>query len=171
MCGGKQRMRRSRALGVVAAAILILGGAHLAPAATAAERALTVRPASGYHRLPLAYAGFNAPFRRNSWQARSPRLHEAVAGLRPGAIRVFGGTTANYWDWRSGKLMDVRGVPPRIRRVAREMSPIHLADWAQLVKDANAIPVFDLNMVTSSLSDQLDMLSTAAQLGMPIRRI
>ena len=84
---------------------------------------------------------------------------------------MFGGTTANYWDWRTGKLMDVRGVPPRIRRVAREMSPIHLSDWAQLVKDANAIPVFDLNMVTSGLPDQLEMLSAAEQLGMPIRRI
>ena len=164
-------MMRSRALGVAVAAMLTLGGAQATPATSAAERALTVRPASGYHRLPLAYAGFNAPFRRSSWQARSPRLHQAVAALRPGAIRVFGGTTANYWDWRSGKLMDVRGVPPRIRRVAREMSPIHLSDWAQLVKDANAIPVFDLNMVTSSLPDQLEMLSAADQLGMPIRRI
>jgi hypothetical protein len=162
---------RSRGLGVVVAAILALCAVGAADRADAAQAPLTVRPAGGYHRLPIAYAGFNAPFRRNSWQARSPGLHRAVAGLAPGAIRVFGGTTANYWDWRTGKLLDLRGVPPRIRRVAREMSPIHLSDWAQLVEDANAIPVFDLNMVTSTLSDQLDMLSAADQLGMPIRRI
>ena len=164
-------MRRSRGLSVVVAAVLALGSVQLAPAAGASEGPLTVRPASRYHQLALAYAGFNAPFRRNSWQASSPRLHEAVAALAPGAIRVFGGTTANYWDWRTGKLVDLPGVPPRIRHVAREMSPIHLSDWAQLVKDANAIPVFDLNMVTSTLPDQLDMLSAAEDLGMPIRRI
>jgi hypothetical protein len=169
--GADSGMTRSRGLGVVVAAILALCGAQGAPAAGAAGGPLTVRPASGYHRLPLAYAGFNAPFRRNSWQARSPRLHTAVAGLAPGAIRVFGGTTANYWDWRTGKLLDLRGVPPRIRQVAREMSPIYLSDWAKLVKDANAIPVFDLNMVTSTLPDQLAMLSAAEGLGMPIRRI
>jgi hypothetical protein len=162
---------RSRGLGVGAAAIVALCSLQLASVASASQGPLTVRPASGYHRLPLAYAGFNAPFRRNSWQARSQRLHEAVAGLAPGAIRVFGGTTANYWDWRTGKLLDEHGVPPRIRRVAREMSPIHLSDWAQLVRDANAIPVFDLNMVTSTLSDQLAMLGAARQLGMPIRRV
>jgi hypothetical protein len=164
-------MRRSRGLSVVVAASLALCAVQLAPTAVAAQGPLTVRPAGAYHRLPLAYAGFNAPFRRNSWQARSPGLHQAVAGLAPGAIRVFGGTTANYWDWRTGKLLDLPGVPPRIRQVAREMSPIYLSDWAQLVKDANAIPVFDLNMVTSTLPDQLAMLGAAEQLGMPIRRI
>jgi hypothetical protein len=153
------------------AAVVTLGGGHVALAAGAAERPLAVRAAGAYHRLPPAYAGFNAPFRRNAWQARSPRLHRAVAALTPGAIRVFGGTTANYWDWRTGKLVDARGVPPRIRRVAREMSPIHLSDWADLVGDANAIPVFDLNMVTSTLPDQLAMLRAADRLGMPIRRI
>ena len=49
-------MMRSRALGVAVAAMLTLGGAQATPATSAAEGALTVRPASGYHRLPLAYA-------------------------------------------------------------------------------------------------------------------
>src|SRR5262245_26494880 len=142
-------MRRSPGLCVVVAAILTLGGAQ---ATHAAERPLTVRASGVYHRLPLAYAGFNAPFRRNSWQARSQRLHEAVAGLQPGAIRVFGGTTANYWDWRTGKLVDLPGVPPRIRHVAREMSPITLYDWDQLVTDAYEHPELSLNMIIVHLT-------------------
>ncbi len=101
----------------------------------------------------------------------SPRLHQAAAALRPGSIRVFGGTTANYWNWRTGKFFDRRGVPPRLRRVTQDMSPIHLADWAGLVRGANATPIFDLNLVTSSLSDQLEMLHAAEALGMPIRRV
>jgi hypothetical protein len=158
---------------MVLAAILALAGLQgaIACQAAAAPQALTASPASRYHRLPPAFAGFNVPFRLNSWQARSPELHQAVAGLHPGALRVFGGTTANYWNWRTGKFFDRRGVPPRLRRVSRGMSPIHLADWAALVRDAHAIPVFDLNLVTSTLSDQLEMLREAERLGMPIRRI
>jgi hypothetical protein len=94
-----------------------------------------------------------------------------VAGLRPGAIRVFGGTTANYWDWRAGKLLDRPGVPPRLRRIGRKMKPIHLSDWARLVDGAHAIPVFDLNLVTASLSDELAMLHAAQHLGMPVHWI
>ena len=163
-------MKRSRGRSFVLGAILA-AGLQLALAAAAAAEPLRVSPAGRSHKIAPAFAGFNAPFRLNSWQARSPALHEAVAGLRPGALRVFGGTTANYWNWRSGRFFDRSGVPPRLRRVSREMSPIHLSDWARLVRDANAIPVFDLNLVTSSLSSQLEMLEAADRLGMPIRRI
>jgi hypothetical protein len=51
------------------------------------------------------------------------------------------------------------------------MDPVYMSDWARLVEGANAIPVFDLNMVTSSLDDQIDMLHAAEALGMPIRRL
>ncbi|MGH2926433.1 MAG: hypothetical protein ACRDK1_10750, partial [Solirubrobacterales bacterium] len=139
--------------------------------AAGASEPLAVTRAGGSHRLAPAFAGLNSPFRRNSWEALSPGLHRAVAGLGPGAIRVFGGTTANYWDWRSGTLFDRPGVPPRLRRASRDMKPIHLADWARLVRDSGAIPVFDLNLVTSSLDDQLEMLVAAHRLGMPIRWI
>jgi hypothetical protein len=165
-------MRRSRGLSFLLGVLITAAAAHAQAAHTApGSGPLTAGPATGYHRLASSFAGFNAPFRLNSWEARSPRLHAAVAGLHPGAIRVFGGTTANYWDWRSGKFFDRPGVPPRLRRVSREMSPIHLSDWARLVTDADAIPVFDLNLVTSGLRDQLAMLDTAQRLGMPIRRI
>ena len=163
------RSRRSSVIfGALVAAALVQCSATVASAGIGP---LAVTRDGGSHRLAPAFAGFNSPFRLNSWQALSPRLHEAVAGLRPGAIRVFGGTTANYWDWRSGTFFDRPGVPPRLRRVGREMTPIHLSDWAQLVHDADATPVFDLNLVTSNLDDQLEMLDAAQALGMPIRRI
>ena len=145
-------MTRSRALGVAVAAILTLGGAQATPATNAAERALTVRSASGYHRLPLAYAGFNAPFRRNSWQAPSPRLHQAVAALTAGR------------DPRvrrdHGQLLGLarRKAHRRPRRASADSAggpgdePDPPLGLGQLVKDANAIPVFDLNMVTSTLA-------------------
>jgi hypothetical protein len=152
---------------------VLLGGAYASQGTTASSgsRPLTTRPAARYHSIPAAFAGFNAPFRKNSWLALTPELRQAAAGLAPGAIRVFGGITANYWNWRTGKFYDRRGVPGQYRRAHRRMSPIYLADWAQLVRGANAIPVFDLNLVTSSLSNQLAMLRAARDLGMPIRWI
>jgi hypothetical protein len=166
-------MTRSLGRSIALVAILAMAGAQgaIACQAAAAPRPLAASPATRYHQLPPAFAGFNAPFRLNSWQARSPELHQAVGGLDPGALRVFGGTTANYWNWRTGRFFDRPGVPPRLRRVSRGMSPIHLPDWAGLVRDAHAIPIFDLNLVTSTLSDQLAMLRRAERLGMPIRRI
>jgi hypothetical protein len=165
-------MSRSRPLTVVLVAIT-LAGAYASSGVAAGSDAmpLTARPAERYHPIPAAYAGFNAPFWGNSWQARSPALRQAAANLRAGALRVFGGSTANYWNWRTGKFYDKSGVPPSLRANSHTMTPVLLSDWADLVDQTNTDPVFDLNVVTSSLSDQLAMLRAAADLGMPIRRI
>ena len=148
-----------------------LVAAHGPPGSAAApdQPPLTARPAGPYRSLPSAFAGFNAPFRKNSWLALAPELRRAAAGLDPGALRVFGGTTANYWNWRTGRFHDRPGVPRSLRRASRVMAPVYLSDWARLVDGANATPVFDLNLVTSRLSNQLAMLETARDLGMPIR--
>jgi hypothetical protein len=165
-------MPRSRPLiAVLLATVLVSGYTSNGTTASAASTPLAARPAAGYHRIPPAFAGFNAPFWLNSGQATSPQLHQAAASLRPGALRVFGGITANYWNWRSGRFYDKKGVPANLRAASHDMTPIHLSAWAQLVDAANAEPVFDLNVVTSNLSDQLAMLRAAQGLGMPVQRI
>ena len=164
-------MPRSRPLiAVLIATALVSGYASLGTTA-AASTVLAARPDARYHQIPRAFAGFNAPFWLNSSQALSPQLHQAAARLGPGALRVFGGITANYWNWRTGTFYDKKGVPASLRATSHDMTPIHLSDWAQLVSAANAEPVFDLNVVTSTLSDQLAMLQRAQDLGMPILRI
>jgi hypothetical protein len=163
-------MSRSRSPAVLLAAILLVSAsASMGDAAGSLRQPLAAQPAAPYHSIPPAFAGLNAPFRKNSWLALTPELREAAAALSPGAIRVFGGTTANYWNWRTGKFYDRHGVPRQYRRAQRQMSPVHLDDWARLVQGANAVPIFDLNLVTSGLSDQLAMLRAASDLGMPIR--
>lgn len=164
-------MPRSRPLIAVLIAIALVGGASAAQGTTAdsGSRPLTARPAARYHAIPTGFAGFNAPFRKNAWQALTPELRQATAGLAPGALRVFGGTTANYWNWRKGQFYDRHGVPRALRRANGRMSPIYLSDWAKLVAHAHAVPVFDLNLVTARLSNQLAMLRRARELGMPIR--
>ncbi len=164
-------MPRSRPLiAVLIVTVLASGYASLGTRA-AGSTVLAARPEARYHQIPRAFAGFNAPFWLNSSQALSPQLHQAAARLGPGALRVFGGITANYWNWRTGTFYDKKGVPASLRATSHDMTPIHLSDWAQLVSAANAEPVFDLNVVTSTLSDQLAMLQRAQDLGMPIVRV
>lgn len=164
-------MPRRPLIAVLIATVLASGYASWGTTAAAASTPLAARPNARYHQIPAAFAGFNAPFTLNSGQAMSPQLHQAAASLGPGALRVFGGITANYWNWQTGTFYDKKGVPASLRAASHEMTPIHLSDWAQLVDAANAKPIFDLNVVTSSLSDQLAMLGAAQDLGMPIVRI
>src|SRR5919108_1903347 len=166
-------MNRSRPLIAILTGLALLVGAATSEGRSGRShrRALTAHPAAPGHSIPPAFAGFSAPFWDNSWQALDPRLRQATAGLSPGSIRVFGGVNANYWNWQTGKFYDRPGVPAGLRRASRTMTPIHLSDWAKLVAEAHATPVFDLNLVTSNLSDQLDMLHAAQNLGMPIRWI
>ena len=103
---------------------------------------------------------------------RSPGFVGAVAALAPEAIRVFGGTTANFWDWRRGTFVSRAPVViPSELASARARVSIPLRDWARLVRAADATPVFDLNLVSSTLADQLAMLHAARALGMPITRV
>jgi hypothetical protein len=81
---------------------------------------------------------------------------------------VFGGTTAEYWDWRAGTF--VPGAPPSLRALRGQVH-VTLADWAALVRATGAEPVFDLNLFTDSLANQLAMLRAAARLGMPVLRV
>jgi hypothetical protein len=169
--GGASAGRRAACgLLVGLAALIVLGAGSTSEGRSTKvkSRPLTARSAGGYHSIPGAFAGFSAPFRQNSWQAQSPLLWQATAALAPGSIRVFGGVTADYWNWRTGTFFDKPGVPEGMRRASHHMKPVLLTQWAQLVSAAGATPVFDLNLVTSNLSDQLAMLHSAQDLGMPI---
>jgi hypothetical protein len=131
--------------------------------------AVAVQAAPGRSRqLPPALLGFNGEAVTgpgNVWS--DPRFVGAVAALRPQALRVFGGTTANYWDWRAGGFVRSRSLPGSLR-AARAHVHVTLADWARVVQAAHATPVFDLNLYTSTLGSQLAMLGAAEKLGMPI---
>jgi hypothetical protein len=48
---------------------------------------------------------------------------------------------------------------------------VRLADWARIIRATGAIPVFDLNLLTSDLASQLAMLGAARRLGMPITEV
>ncbi|WP_040742750.1 hypothetical protein [Nocardia tenerifensis] len=101
------------------------------------------------------------------WHARGFR--DALAATGTGLLRVQGGTTSQWLDWRTGLFDEHEGGGFAGRNDGR--TPLLLSDWAELVGHTGATPIFDLNVANSTLDDQLDMLRHAQQLGMPVRYV
>jgi len=176
------RHRRPLALGVAALiAVGLIGalehgrrGTRL-PRWLTAPRVLSAVPLTGVlgpiRTVPTGLLGFNGEAVTGSaglWS--DPRFVAAVAALHPEAIRVFGGTPANYWNWRTGTYDHSALVPENLSRLRRHVH-VTLSDWARIVRAADATPVFDLNLLTSDLRSQLAMLRAARRLGMPVRDV
>ena len=168
-------MTRARALGLaVAIAIVVLallatrpGGVGPAPQ----PRGPRIQAVSGPGRaVPTALLGINgeAILNRTTWA--DPGFLAAVSDLRPQSIRVFGGTPANFWNWRTGTYVHSPLIPGSLAALRAHIK-VSLAGWARIVHAGGASPVFDLNMFTSDLASQLAMLHAAARAGLPVRYV
>jgi hypothetical protein len=85
-----------------------------------------------------------------------------LAALRPGTLRWPGGTEANYFQWQSGYPTDfgvLNGFDDS------------LPDLAAAYQATGASPVFDLNVMTSDVSSQEQMLFAAQRLGLPVKYV
>lgn len=120
--------------------------------------------------LPPTFLGLNgANFIRGGTPPADRDLLTAVATLGPPVLRVFGGTTANYWDWRNGWFVDDVSLPKDFAELPRD--EISLGSWKLLLDTAQSSPVFDLNVVTSTLQEQLSMLREARRIGLAVTRV
>jgi hypothetical protein len=131
--------------------------------------AFSVTASLGGSVRPLGdFLGFNGEnIRDDSAVWLDPMFDAAVHDLAPMTIRMFGGTTANFWDWQTGSFTETPGFPGIL--AGHPVPPIPLSAWAAALKAGGAAPVFDLNLETENLTDQLSMLHAAAVLGLPIR--
>lgn len=122
--------------------------------------------------LPPAFLGLNGASIRSDRQDWSdPALLSAVRQLHMGSIRLFGGTTANFWDWEAGQFVDPSLLPYALRRYATGQQPLPLQDLVTLVKASAATPIYDLNVVTDGLDHALALLARAAAQGLPVTRV
>jgi hypothetical protein len=162
---------RAIAIALLIAVILIVvlvsrsgGGPGPAPMPKGLALSVVLGPTRA---LPPALLGINgeAIIGRTVWS--NPLFLSAVADLHPEAIRVFGGTPANFWNWRTGTYVHSAHVPATLSALRAHIK-VTLSGWARVVHAAGATPVFDLNMVTSDLGSQLAMLHAARGLGMPV---
>ena len=165
-------MRRRLATGLVLVlALALLVALIVRPRGQAPPRGVVHNLALGPARaLPPALLGVDGEAIIGGGIWSDPRFVSTVAALHPQAIRVFGGTPANFWNWRTGTYVNSPRVPSTLAAL-RTRIHFTLADWAQLVRAAGATPVFDLNMFTSDLRSQLAMLHAASGVGIPITHV
>jgi hypothetical protein len=155
------------ALGAVIGCSVSVGPAA---AAVPAPSSATAVPAGSQRSVPSAFFGFNAESSVLPIDARlmSSRALASRLAVMPGAIlRIPGGTPSQWIDWRTGRLIDSPGSP--FSTVDQDESALTLRDWTSIVRRTRATPLWDLNVLTSTLPDQLGMLRAARKLGLPVR--
>jgi hypothetical protein len=102
---------------------------------------------------------------------------QAVKNLGPRVLRIPGGTVANYWNWqRGGLITNDRGLPGRLPQFlryprSRRYTGGKLEDFQAGLAATGTTPIFVLNMLTSDLASQLQMLRKARSLNIPIKYI
>ena len=113
--------------------------------------------------------GFNANFvRGGSYQDAA--LLKTIESLAPGHLRYPAGTLANYWDWRAGWVQkDIGKLPHGWSNLKPNFNT--LEDLKIGVDATGATPLFVLNMLHSTLDNELEMLRAARKLGMPIKLV
>jgi hypothetical protein len=168
-------MRSRLALGItlaigVVVVIALVSGHRGAPPPVVPHGVLHHPKLGRAHALPPGLLGINGEAIIGPGVWSNPYFVRSVAVLHPEAIRVFGGTPANFWNWRSGTYVRSPRVPATLSAL-RDHIRVTLVDWALLVRATGAVPVFDLNMFTSDLRSQLAMLHAARRLGMPVAEV
>lgn len=122
--------------------------------------------------IPDAFFGFNGASviqTINIDLLLDPKLQKQLATFPTQLIRVPSGTAAQWIDWRTGTFVDDPSSP--FASIGSDRRPVTMDDWAKLIRTTKATPVWDLNVLTSSLDDQIAMLHAAEKLGMPVRYV
>jgi hypothetical protein len=116
-------------------------------------------------QIPQHFNGYNAQMMRGpSWN--ETEFLNRVQQLHPKLIRYPGGTVTSYWDWRTGWLKE--GIPLKGDWKSIKKNPIRLEDIKMACDSTGAVPVLVLNMMTSTLEDQLEMLRHARKIKLPV---
>lgn len=119
-------------------------------------------------KRPLPLYGFNGNnIKGPQWS--TPGLSDSIKALKMEIIRYPGGNIGDWWDWKKGWFISNNNLPIQYRSVKKINAT--LSDLKQLLKDNNCDVIFTLNMVTSSIDDQISMLKYADSIGIPIKWI
>lgn len=117
-------------------------------------------------KLPSYFLGYNAvPIQGATWS--NANLVKAAQELSVELLRYPGGTIANYWDWNTGWFL------PDAQPGFLKLSPLpyRLQDLQTVAQVTGANPIYVLNMLTSTLDYQLEMLRSAKAIGLPVQLI
>ncbi len=121
--------------------------------------------------FPPDYYGFNTNILGGpAWQDQS--FIHVINKFNPLLMRYPGGTVANYWDWKKGFVMDnlPEDTPLGLKNIKMKVSAT--LDEFKIASDQSGFtPVFVLNMETSSLDYQMEMLRYAKAIGLKVQYI
>lgn len=103
---------------------------------------------------------------------------DSVRKLEVPVFRYPGGTNSQYWDWQNGK-----SLPPSawvnnggtLQNYAylgtTPMVPLPLAEFKRLIDSLGAKPLYVLNVLSRNLSDQMNMLRAAQNIGLEVELV
>lgn len=119
------------------------------------------------HAFSPVFFGYNGNLAATNISWANPYFIAGVASLSPGNIRYPGGTVASYWDWRTSTIATSADAILR----ANFRNPMPLAEYALNIQETGAEAVLVVNMLTSTLAEQLAFLREARDLGIAVRRV
>lgn len=153
-------MEQLRKLAAVSAAGLALSAAGYGVASAITQSAVTVRLGAS-RPLPTGFFGTNYDYAGAPDYVRDAHVPSELAALAPGTLRWPGGTEANYFQWRKGYPQPPAGKPCSKDECQTDGFRFTLTDLAVAYRRTGAIPIFDLNIMTSALKQQIAMLMAA----------
>lgn len=97
-----------------------------------------------------------------------PALLRQIKSLDMQILRYPGGGNADWWDWRTGWMVKSPNLPQNYKAIT---SPpyYNLDSLKKITVNTHCQVVFVLNMVSSTLQDQIAMLKYASNLGIPVK--
>ncbi|MBA3647145.1 MAG: T9SS type A sorting domain-containing protein [Chitinophagales bacterium] len=120
--------------------------------------------------LSLDYIGYNGMNTTHSGEWwNEPDLMSHVPLLKAKTLRYPGGSIANWWDWKKGWFIDRKDLPQKYKDLAPKANT--LENFKKTLDSCHATTVYDLNMMTSTVSDQIKMLMHAQSIGMDVTYI
>lgn len=164
-------------LGVaVAAGLAVPVGVYGVSAATTKNGSKVTVALGAVRSLPPGYFGINYDYGGASVYATDSHVAQQLAALEPSTLRWPAGTGANYFQWQKGYPVAVssggRGkcAPPSERET--NSFRFTLADLAAAYRRSGATPIFDLNVMSATLADQIEMLKTAQRVDkLPVKYV
>lgn len=120
--------------------------------------------------LPSDFYGYDmSTTTRGGVSCASTDLKNHLPLLNPKFLRYPSGSTANWWDWKIGWYVNSPYLPEWDQN--KTQTPNKLEDFKGLLTAAGATALFDLNLLTSDVKDQIAMLQHAESIGIPVKYI
>jgi hypothetical protein len=135
---------------------------------------LALAPAAGFvkgatRELPARICGFNTPV---MWDIpfEDPAMRPILAGTHPALLRFPGGTIANYWNWKTGRVEVAPEMMGSFATGARNAPTVHplgatYEDFVIFARAVGSEVVLVLNLETATLENQMAWLRHLVDVG------